>query len=154
MCRNAIVPAKTPAGTTIPMPIALLHMVQLGGALQNRINSGLMQPQNVAVIGVFHGRDPASWMLSDQWWNTPASQGGNNYPNGKPYRSFIEKIFDLENQGVNIQLEICGVTVHGNGWTNAAVYSRPNGKVYVNQGAVGRLVDLEQSDYVYYPPGK
>ena len=30
---------------TVPVPIAMLHMIQLGGALKNRIDAGLMQPQ-------------------------------------------------------------------------------------------------------------
>ncbi len=137
-----------PYGNTILMPIALLHMVQLGGALQSRINSGLMQPQHVSVIGVFHGRDAASWLLSDAWWKANSQYSGN------PYKSYIEKIFALKSQGVNIQLEICAVTMHGNKWTNTDVYASPNGKIYVNQGAVGRLIDLEQSGYVYYQPGK
>ena len=156
---NAIVPALAgpiqnpdaipgPVAGTIQMPIALLHMFQLGGAVQNRINSGLMQPQNVSIIGVFHGKDAASWLLSDTWWKNNSTYTGN------PYKSYIERIFALKNAGVNIQLEICGVTMFGNGWRNTDVYTSPNGKIYVNQGAVGRLVDLEQSGYVYYQPGK
>jgi intracellular sulfur oxidation DsrE/DsrF family protein len=152
---NAIpdaIPGPIPG--TIQMPIALLHMVQLGGALQNRINSGLMQPQHVSVIGVFHGKDAASWLLGDAWWKNQTNPATSSHYTGNPYKSFIEKIFALKSQGVNIQLEICGVTMHGNGWTNTDVYTSPYGKIYVNQGAVGRLIDLEQDGYVYYQPGK
>ena len=55
---------------------------------------------------------------------------------------------------MNIQLEICGVTMHANHWKNTNLDTSNNGKIYVNQGAVGRLVDLEQNDYGYYQPGK
>ncbi|MGA8033921.1 MAG: hypothetical protein WCB48_16160 [Casimicrobiaceae bacterium] len=156
---NAIVSTtiKNPDGSikaTVPVPIAMLHMMQLGGALKNRIDAGLMQPQNVSIIGVFHGKDPASWLLNDDWWKKQTNPATNSLYMANPYKGFIEQIFALKNAGVNIQLEICGVTMHGNGWTNTNVYSSPNGKIYVNQGAVGRLVDLEQSGYVYYQPGK
>ena len=159
---NAIVATtvKDAAGTphTVPIPVAMLHMLQLGGAMQNRINSGLMQPQNVSIIGVFHGKDGASWLLNDAYWQNQIIPGTSNHYPGNPYKGFIQKIWDLKNAGVNIQLEICGVTMHGNGWTNADLYSNPSGypnnQIYVNQGAVGRLIDLEQNGYVYYQPGK
>lgn len=155
---NAIVSTTItkPDGTkaTVPVPIAMLHMIQLGGALKNRIDAGLMEPQHVSIIGVFHGKDPASWLLNDDYWKTQTNPATGSAYTGNPYKGFIEQIFALKNAGVNIQLEICGVTMHANGWTNANIYSSPNGKVYVNQGAVGRLVDLEQSGYVYYQPGK
>lgn len=127
-------------------PLSMKHMIMLGGAMLNRISSGLMEADDVSIIGVFHGNDALSWMLNDAWWQ--ANHGTNN-----PYKKFIEQIFAMKNKGLNIQMEACGVTMHGMGVTNSDLYSSLNGKIYVNQGAVGRLIDLEQNHYVYYQPG-
>ena len=136
------------------VPVAMQHMIQLGGAMKNRIQSGLMQPQHVSIIGVFHGKDAASWLLNDAYWQTQKIPGSTTLYAANPYKGFIEQIFGLKKAGVNIQIEICGVTMHANGWTNDDLYKSGYGKIYVNQGAVGRLIDLEQNGYVYYQPGK
>jgi intracellular sulfur oxidation DsrE/DsrF family protein len=95
-----------------------------------------------------------SWALSDAWWQKQVDDDGNQlYPNGNPYKDWIEKLFALNNAGVNIQLEVCGVTLSGAGLTNADVYSSANGKIYVNQGAIGRLIDLQQKGYTYIQEG-
>jgi intracellular sulfur oxidation DsrE/DsrF family protein len=129
-----------------PAPLSMKHMIMLGGAMLNRINNGLMQAHDVSIIGVFHGNDALSWLLNDAWWQ--AHHGTDN-----PYKKFIEQMFAMKNNGLNIQLEACGVTMHGMGVTNSDLYTSGNGQIYVNQGAVGRLIDLEQNDYVYYQPG-
>jgi intracellular sulfur oxidation DsrE/DsrF family protein len=129
------------------VPIAMKHMILLGNAMLNRINNGLMSPQNVSIIGVFHGNEALSWLLNDTWWHN--HRGGID----NPYTAYINQILALKNLGLNIQIEACGVTMKGMGVTNADLYSPPNGQIYVNQGAVGRLIDLEQNGYVYYQPG-
>ena len=114
-------------------PVGLRHMWMLGTALQARINAGLLDPKEVSIIGVVHGT-AAAWVHKS---------------NPEIVKSFIEKIFALKNAGVNINLEMCGVTMLGKGWTNADLYSSENGVIHVNQGAIGRLIDLEQHKYAY-----
>lgn len=136
-----------------PAPLSMKHMIMLAGAIKHRIQAGQMKPQNVSIIGLFHGGDALSWLLNDAWWRTKTDPKTGKHYAGNPYKKFIEEIFALKKQGVNIQMEACGVTMHGMHVTNADLYTSPKGKIYVNQGAVGRLIDLEQKGYVYYQPG-
>jgi intracellular sulfur oxidation DsrE/DsrF family protein len=112
-------------------PVGLRHLWMLGTALQARIKAGLLDPEEVSIIGIFHGTS-TPWALKNS-----------------PMAGWIEKIFALKNQGVNINLEMCGVTMLGKGLTNANLYSSENGVIHVNQGAIGRMVDLEQNGYAY-----
>ena len=118
-------------------PVGLRHMFMLGTALKARIQAGLLDPEDVSVIGVFHGSGSA-WALKS---------------NPDYAKNFIEKIFDLKNAGVNMSLEMCGVTMLGKGWTNDNLYISEKGKdygfIHVNQGAIGRIIDLEQHGYAY-----
>ena len=122
-----------PVADSAGRPVALRHMWMLGTALKARINAGLLDPEKVSIIGVVHG-GAVPWVLNS---NTPMIQ------------DFIEKIFALKNQGVNVNLEVCGVTMLGKGLTNANLYASENGMIHVNQGAIGRIIDLEQKKYVY-----
>ena len=112
-------------------PVGLRHMWMLGTALKARIEAGLLDPKDVSIIGIFHGTGSA-WALK----NTTMA-------------GWIEKIFALKNAGVNVNLEMCGVTMLGKGWTNDNLYSSDNGIIHVNQGAIGRIIDLEQHKYAY-----
>ena len=133
--------------------VGLRHMYMLGTALQDRIGKGLIEPEKISVIGVLHGT-AAAWALSDAWWKARVDAAGNQlYPNGNPQKGMIENIFALKKAGVNLQLEVCGVTMYGNGWTNADLYTSPNGVIHVNQGAIGRVIDLEQHGYQYIQEG-
>lgn len=114
-------------------PTGLRHMWMMGTALKARIDAGLVDPKDVSIIGVTHGSG-INMVL------------GNNTASD---RDFIEKIYALEQQGVNISLEICGVTMAGKGLTRANLYSSDNGMIHVNQGAIGRIIDLEQHRYAY-----
>lgn len=118
-------------------PVGLLHMFRLGTALKARIEDGSLDPENVSVVGVLHG-EGSPWAL----------KSSPDY-----VKNFIEKIFDLSNQGVNISLEMCGVTMLGKGWTNENLYVSSRGKdygfIHVNQGAIGRIIDLEQRGFAY-----
>ena len=118
-------------------PVGLRHMFMFGTALKARIQAGVLDPKEVSIVGVFYGSGSA-WALKS---------------NPDYAKEFIEKIFDLSNQGVNISLEICGVTMLGKGWTNDDLYVSNKGKEYgfihVNQGAIGRIVDLQQHGFAY-----
>jgi intracellular sulfur oxidation DsrE/DsrF family protein len=118
-------------------PVGLRHMFMFGTALKARIQAGVLDPKDVSVVGVFYG-GASAWALKS---------------NPDYAKDFIEKIFDLSNQGVNISLEICGVTMLGKGWTNNDLYVSNKGKEYgfihVNQGAIGRIVDLQQHGFAY-----
>lgn len=110
----------------------LRHMYMLGLAMQARINAGLMEAEDVHIVGVMHG---SGVELARTASTTPMTIG------------FIEKIYELKNAGININLEVCGVTMHGKGYTNADLLSSSNGMIHVNQGAIGRIIDLEQHKY-------
>jgi len=111
----------------------LRHMYMLGLALQARITAGQLDPSRVSVIGIMHGNG-LNLALKDV--SSPITKG------------LMENIFALKAAGVNINLEVCGVTMHGGGYNNADLYVGNNGDViHVNQGAIGRLIDLEQHRY-------
>ncbi len=125
-------------------PIGMRHMLMLAGVVKARIAAGLVDPNDVSIIGAFHG-SAAPWVLSDAWWNKK-----NNNEAGNPFAPMLNQLLAMKDQGVNLQLEECGVTMRGNGWTNADVYPG----VKVNQGAVGRIFALQQKKYAYIQPGK
>jgi len=112
-------------------PVGLRHMWMLGTALKARIKAGLADPKKVSIIGVLHGSS-TPWALKDS-----------------PVAGWIEKLFSLNKDGVNISLEMCGVTMMGKGLTNSDLYKSENGMIHVNQGAIGRLIDLQQHKYAY-----
>ena len=122
-------------------------MFMYGTAMKNRIKAGLMDADDVAIIGVLHGA-ASKWALKA------------GHPQADPTQQhWMDKIFALKKAGVNIQLEICGVNMMGNHWTKADLYSydefgNPDpaapGRIYVNQGAIGRVTDLQQRKFVYY----
>ena len=138
-------------------PVALRHMALLGKVMQHRIAIGEMAPDDVAIVGIFHG----SAMAQKRW---PFNE---NMP--APVKKWINTIFALKNAGINIQLEVCGVTLKGMQlkgvrtsegvlYDEKAVYANvdtdgmaPNttGRIYVNQGAIGRMIELQQHDFVY-----
>lgn len=143
----------TTDGTAAGVPVALRHMWMLGKAMQARVNAGKIDPANIQIIGVVHGT-ALPWVLNDDWWKKQTDDDGNQlYPNGNPYKDWIEKLYALNNAGIHIQLEACGVTLAGKGLTSNDVYASSAGRVYVNQGALGRIIDLEQQGYAYLQEG-
>ena len=110
----------------------LRHMFMMGTALKARINNGLMKAKKVNVIGVLHGSGV----------NLALNNQANPITN-----KLIKDIFALKNAGVNISLEVCGVTMHGKGLSNADLLDSTEGTIHVNQGAIGRIIDLEQNKY-------
>ena len=131
--------------------VGLKHMVFLGTAIKDRIDRGLVNPRNVEIVGVLHG-SAAGW----------ATKTKGNPADLAQQHAWIDKIMQLRKDGINIQLEICGVTMMGNGWTKKDLYGYddasgapddPDNRLYVNQGAIGRIIDLEQRDFAYIHEG-
>ena len=126
--------------------IGLKHMVMLGAIIKHRIHVGLIKPEDVSIIGVLHGA-ATPWALK----KASAKQ-----------HQWINKIFNLNKAGVNIQLEACGVTMASHGWTKKDLFTydangKPDetaaGRIYVNQGAIGRQIILQQKGYTYIHEG-
>lgn len=122
----------------------LKHMVMMGYVMKQQIKDGLIKPQDVSIIGIVHG--------SALKWVTKAST----------QKKWIDTIFKLKNEGVNIQLETCAVTMNGAGLTKKNLYTYtaegnpdPNagGRIYVNQGAFGRELYLQNHGYAYAEEG-
>jgi len=133
--------------------VGLKHLYMLGWALKDRIDSGLVNPSQISIIGVMHGT-AAGWALKTPG-ATSATCDQACLDDKNKQHVWMDKIAQLKEAGVNIQLEICGVTMRGNGWTNGMLYEPDggNGKIYVNQGAIGRIIDLQQNGYVYIHEG-
>ena len=164
----------TPMFVMVTEPVGLRHMALLGKVMQYRISQGLIEPSNVEIVGIFHG--PA--MSQGKWpfAARPFTAGGMP----PEVKKWVHKIFALKNAGINIQLEVCGVTLKGMQlkmkkkaaltgqpipWhlmDERAIYSHVHddddtdngldnatGRIYVNQGAVGRMIELQQHDFAY-----
>lgn len=121
----------------------LRHMGMLAQALMGRIKQGLIEPEDISIIGVIHSstavRELATVHSSDIT------------------KSLIDTIFQFKNAGVNINLEICGVTLHGmreaviasggNPDVALKLYENLGNIIHINQGAIGRMIDLQQKKY-------
>ena len=127
-------------------PNGLKHMMMMGNVMKEQIKKGLIKPENVSIIGIIHG--------SALKWATKASS--------KQTKDLINAIFKLKKEGVNIQLETCAVTMNGAGLTKKNLYTydaegKPDpkalGRIYVNQGAFGREVYLQNHGYAYAEEG-
>lgn len=116
----------------------LRHMFMLGAALKAKIQSGEIDAEHVSVVGIMHGA-ALGWALKS---------------NDETTKGWIEKIFMLKKAGVDINLEVCGVTMLSKGLSNAALYESPNGMIHINQGAVARILDLERHGFAYYQEGQ
>jgi intracellular sulfur oxidation DsrE/DsrF family protein len=133
--------------------VGLKHIYMLGWALKDRIDSGLVNPDQVSIIGVMHGT-AAAWALKTPGAATATCDDACRADRNKQHH-WMDEIAKLKQAGINIQLEICGVTMRGSNWTNDMLYQPDNGggKIYVNQGAIGRIIDLQQNGYVYIHEG-
>jgi intracellular sulfur oxidation DsrE/DsrF family protein len=128
--------------------VGLKHLVMLGTALKDRIDKGLLKPKNVEIVAVMHG-SAAPWAIKT---GHPGSAS-----DAVKQQGWMNKIFDLKKAGINIQLEICGVTMMGSHWTKDDLYTYddtgnaidPASRIYVNQGAIVRIIDLEQHGFAY-----
>ena len=136
-------------------PVALRHMALLGKVMKHRIAEGDIKKDDVAIVGIFHGEA----MSKEKWPFRTDLPGGGMPPKVKEW---VDTIFKLKKfAGINIQLEVCGVTLKGMQLKKAAaypnaplldegdIYSNDNGRIYVNQGAIGRMIELQQHGFVY-----
>lgn len=101
-----------------------------------------------SIIGIIHG-SALKWALSDAWWEAQTDAMGHQlYPDGNPNKAWFAKIQALEAQGMDIRLEVCGVTLEGAGLTRDDVYVDPDTgwRIPVNQGAFGRMSHLHAVD--------
>ena len=124
----------------------LKHMMMMGNVMKAQIKKGLIKPENVSIIGIMHG-SALKWATK----SAPAQQ-----------KKLINAIFKLKKAGVNIQLETCAVTMNGAGLTKKDLYTynaegKPDpkalGRIYVNQGAFGRELYLQNHGYAYAEEG-
>jgi hypothetical protein len=100
----------------------------------------------MSIIGIIHG-SALSWALSDAWWEAQVDDDGHQlYPDGNPNKAWFAKIQAMQAKGMDIKLEVCGVTLEGAGLTRDDVYVDPNTgwRIPVNQGAFGRMSHLHQ----------
>lgn len=151
----------TTDGTTNGTPAGLRHMWMLGmaniarakGVLKATSGATNLLP-NFHIRGILHG-SALSWALNDAWWQKQVDDDGNQlYPDGNPNKAWIEKVLALKNQVVaganlDIQLEVCGVTLMGKGLSSDDVYPG----IRVNQGAFGRMSILAQEGYTIVQEG-
>jgi hypothetical protein len=124
----------------------LKHMVMMGNVIKDQIKQGLIKPEDVSIIGILHG--------SAIKWATKAVP--------PQQKNFIDQIFQLRRDGLNIQLEACAAAMNGAGLTKKNLFSydaegKPDlaagGRIYVNQGAFARELDLENHGYAYFEEG-
>jgi len=122
----------------------LKHMAMMGFVMKQQIKHGLIKPENVSIIGIVHG--------SALKWVTKAST----------QKKWINAIFKLQSEGVNIHLEACAAAMNGAGLTKKNLYSytangdpdpKAGGRIYVNQGAFGRELYLQNQGYAYAEEG-
>jgi intracellular sulfur oxidation DsrE/DsrF family protein len=154
----------TTNGTSGGYPVALRHMWMLGTAniaratgIAKKLNGGNPPSKDQIqaildhyhVVGIMHG-SAITWALSDAWWAANVAGATAN-----PVKEWLDKIADLRAKGLDITLEACGVTMYGKGLTNADLYTDTAGnrEILVNQGAIGRIIDLEQNGWAYIQEG-
>ena len=143
-----------PVTEMVTEPVALRHMALLGKVMQYRIAEKGLDPSNVEIVGIFHGQ-----AMSAMKWPFKMNQNPR-------VKFWIDQILALKDAGINIQLEVCGVTLKGmqksmrdrefptvNAWKNMdekAVYGAgTDRRIYVNQGAVARIIDLQRNGFAY-----
>ncbi len=124
----------------------LKHMMMMGNVMKAQIKKGLIKPENVSIIGIMHG-SAVKWATK----SAPEQQ-----------KKLMNAIFKLKKEGVNIQLETCAVSMNGAGLTKKDLYTydaegKPDpkalGRIYVNQGAFGREIYLQNHGYAYAEEG-
>lgn len=124
----------------------LKHMMMMGSVMKAQIKHGMIKPENVSIIGIIHGA-ALPWATK----KGPEQQ-----------KKLMNAIFKLRKAGVNIQLEVCGVSMNGAGLTKKDLYTYDDkgnpdpkalGRIYVNQGAFGRELYLQNHGYAYAEEG-
>ena len=124
----------------------LKHMFMMGSVMKEQIAKGLIKPENVDIIGIMHG-SALKWLVKP----VPPQQ-----------KKFIEGIFKLKREGVNIHIEACAAAMNGAHLTKKNLFSydangnpdpKAGGRIYVNQGAFARELYLENHGYAYFEEG-
>ena len=143
----------TKDGTVDGTPSAFNHMYLMGSANLAAINKNKAAGNDVSgsysIKGIIHG-SALKWALNDAWWQAQVDEDGNQlYPNGNPNKAWFDKLNWLQAHGMDIQLEVCAVTLSGAGLTHDNVYPG----ILVNQGAFGRMSVLHQEGYAVIPEG-
>ena len=137
----------TKDGTVDGTPSAFNHMYLMGSANLASINKAAQAGNDVKALysikGIIHG-SALKWALNDAWWQKQVDEDGNQlYPEGNPNKAWFDKINWLKEHGMDIQLEVCAVTLSGANLTHDDVYPG----ILVNQGAFGRMSKLHQLGY-------
>jgi hypothetical protein len=144
----------TSDGTANGTPTALKHMWMMGAANVARVkgvtkHGGTISIADFHIKGIIHG-SALSWALNDEWWQSQVDKDGNQlYPGGNPNKEWINKVLGLQSKGLDIQLEVCAVTLMGKNLSNTDVYPG----ILVNQGAFGRMSALHQDGYAIVSEG-
>ena len=124
----------------------LKHMVMMGAVMKDAIAKGRIKPGNVDIIGIVHG-SAMKWLIKP----VPPQQ-----------KKWIEAIFKLKREGVNIHLEACAAAMNGAHLTKKNLFSydakgnpdpQAGGRIYVNQGAFARELYLQNHGYAYFEEG-
>ena len=111
-------------------PVGLIHM--------NLMTQGFNKNKtHWKMVAVFHGAMGYALLNDDAYNKARKTQNGN------PYMNMIQHLI---REGV--QVEECGFTMKGNGWTNSDLLPG----VKVNSGAEARIVQLVQEGYVALHP--
>jgi intracellular sulfur oxidation DsrE/DsrF family protein len=136
-------------------PASLRHMWMMANAMEYMVqqvknNTGADISSKIHIYGVIHGT-ALHWALNDDWWKAQLDDDGNPlYPNGNPEGAWIQKLQDFaKTTGLDIHLEVCGVTLMGNNLTNANVYPG----ILVNGGAFGRFAVLHNEGFLVIQEG-
>jgi intracellular sulfur oxidation DsrE/DsrF family protein len=144
----------TKDGTVDGTPSAFNHMWLMSSAnlayIKNVLkNTSKDVSDNFSVKGIIHG-SALKWALNDAWWQEQVDKYGNQlYPDGNPNKVWFDKLNWLKDHGIDVQLEVCAVTLSGAGLTHDDVYPG----ILVNQGAFGRMSKLHQQGYAIMTEG-
>ncbi|MHB1460881.1 MAG: DsrE family protein [Armatimonadota bacterium] len=112
------------------VPVGINYMRLLTNRLRGMNTKG-------QVVGVFHG-DAAYMTLNDDAYNAY-----RKVITGNPYKGLLAELLKL-----GVQIEECVVSMKNHAWGNDDLLPG----VKVNDGAVGRLIQLMQQGYVQIQP--
>jgi intracellular sulfur oxidation DsrE/DsrF family protein len=141
-------PNTTPAGLRHMWMLGIANIARSNAVLNGSKGTTNILP-NMHVKGILHGT-ALSWALNDAWWQAQVDKDGNQlYPNGNPEGPWIQKVLALQAKGLDISIEVCGVTLMGAGLSSDDVYPG----IRVNQGAFGRMSALAQEGYTIVSEG-
>jgi len=140
-------PNITPAGLRHMWMMALANAGFVNKFNSTHPDGPQLDPANYHIYGVLHGT-AVKWALSDAWWQKQVDKDGNQlYPAGNPVGPWIRKVLAMKAKGLDIQLEVCGVTLYGGHYQHNATEDDVFPGIKVNQGAFGRFQALHQQGF-------